>query len=91
MVKNRIALVTGASSGIGREIAIQLARQGVDVCINYSHSEEAADNVKKEIEQLGVNVIIFRADVSKEDEVKSMFSFLYETFGGLDIFVFEVF
>jgi 3-oxoacyl-[acyl-carrier protein] reductase len=87
VVKNKIALVTGASSGIGREIAIQLAKQGIDVCINYLHSEKAADNVKKEIEQFGVNVKIFRADVSKEDEVKNMFSFLYKKFGGLDILI----
>ncbi|MBT7706686.1 SDR family oxidoreductase [archaeon] len=87
MATNRTALVTGASSGIGREIAIQLAKNGIDVCINYSNSKEKAEAVVEEIKKSGGNAVSFPADVSREDDVQALFEFIRVEFKGLDILI----
>ena len=81
------ALVTGANSGIGKAIAIELGHAGADVVVNYVSREEAAFEVVEEIRRCGAKAIAVRADVSKEAEVQAMFKRAIETFGTLDIVV----
>ena len=81
------ALVTGANSGIGRAVAIGLARAGADVAVNYVTHPEMADEVAHEIEALGRRAITLRADVSKEDEVEAMYAAAIAQFGTLHVSV----
>jgi glucose 1-dehydrogenase len=81
------ALVTGANSGIGRAVAIALGRAGADVVVNYVAGEDAAEAVVAEIEKSGSSAFAFRADVSREEDVKVMFTEVVERFGTLDILV----
>ncbi len=83
----RKALVTGASKGIGREIAITLASEGADVAINYRSSEVEAEEVARWLEDLGVNTWVYPADVSDMKSVKDMKHCLEKYFGGIDILV----
>ena len=71
--ENKIALVTGGTSGIGREIAKQLLINGAKVIINYSNNEENYQNTKKEFEEYKGKVLFVKADVSNEEEVTKMF------------------
>jgi 3-oxoacyl-[acyl-carrier protein] reductase len=86
-LSGKIALVTGASRGIGRETSIMLAKAGAKVVINYNKSQEKADEVKKEIESSGGEAAIFQADVSSPEEVKALFDFIRDTYSTLDILV----
>ncbi len=86
-LKGRKALVTGASKGIGREIAIALASEGADVAINYRSSEVEAEEVARWLENLGVNTWVYPADVGNMDSVKDMKHCLEKYFGGIDILV----
>lgn len=81
------ALVTGANSGIGKAVALGLARAGADVIINYITDPQAAQEVAHEIESLGRRAIALQADVSKEDQVQAMFARAIEHFGTLHIVV----
>ncbi|MBI2655777.1 3-oxoacyl-[acyl-carrier-protein] reductase [Candidatus Woesearchaeota archaeon] len=83
----KVALVTGASRGIGRAIAVELARQGADVIINYNKNEKEAMEVVNEIKKHGARCIALKADVSNFDEVKSMFDSIKKEFGFIDILV----
>ena len=67
-LEGKVALVTGASRGIGREIALGLAKQGADVVVNYSGSEERANQVVAEIKELGRNAIAVQCDVSNDSQ-----------------------
>jgi glucose 1-dehydrogenase len=86
-LKGQSALVTGASSGIGKAVAIALANDGANVVVNYSNHPEAADEVVKQIENNGGNAIAVKADVSKEDEVQAMFQQMYKKYGTIDILI----
>src|SRR5581483_3398114 len=79
------ALVSGASKGLGQDIAIGLAEAGADVLVNYYSDEQGALYTLDEIQRRGRKAIAFRADVSKEDEVIAMYEKAVETFGRLDI------
>jgi glucose 1-dehydrogenase len=81
------ALVTGSSKGIGRAVAIELARGGANVTINCSSSVKEAQEVKSEIEKLGQKAIIVACDVSNQDNVEAMVKETVDTFGSLDLFV----
>jgi 3-oxoacyl-[acyl-carrier protein] reductase len=84
----KVVLVTGSAKGIGRSTAIEFAKNGYDVVINYRRSELEATLLKKEIESnYNVNVLSIRADVSNEDEVKQMISDIMVTLGRLDVVV----
>ena len=85
--QKRVALVTGASRGIGRAIAIDLAKEGADVIVNYRTRPDAAAEVVKEIEKVGSRAISVRADVANEAEVQSMVNLAMEKMGGIDILV----
>ncbi len=81
------ALVTGANSGIGRAVALGLAKAGADVVVNYVTHPETAEEVVHEIEAMGRKAIALQADVSKEDEVERMFAAAIAKFGTLHIVV----
>jgi glucose 1-dehydrogenase len=81
------ALVTGASSGIGRAIAIALGQAGADVIVNYVAGEDKAEEVCSEIRGLGVKALAVRADVSSEAQVQAMFARMLESFGTIDVLV----
>ncbi|MGN7356696.1 SDR family oxidoreductase [Paenibacillus sp. SAF-054] len=83
----KVAIVTGASRGIGREIAIELARSGVKVVVNFSSNKGHAEEVVKTIEQSGGEAAAIGADVSKVSEVEALFTKTLERFGRLDILV----
>jgi glucose 1-dehydrogenase len=87
MLEGQKALVTGASSGIGRAIAIALAQAGADVVVNYASGEAKAMATLEEVKGAGVDGISVRADVSREDEVEAMYAATFERFGTIDILV----
>jgi glucose 1-dehydrogenase len=81
------ALVTGASRGIGRAIAIALGGAGADVVVNYLQNEAEAESVVDEIKSKGAGAIAIQADVSRESNVREMFRRMFSTFGTIDILV----
>jgi glucose 1-dehydrogenase len=81
------ALVTGANSGIGKAVALGLARAGADVVVNYVTKPQDAEAVAHEIEQMGRRAIAIHADVSNEEEVDAMFAQAIEHFGTLHVVV----
>ncbi len=87
LLKGQKALVTGASSGIGRAVAIALGRAGADVVVNYASAPESAEAVVAEIKKSGGKALAIKADVSNETEVKAMFKTMLGTFGTIDILV----
>lgn len=87
MLVNKVALVTGASRGIGRAIAIDLAKNGASVAVNYAGSEAKANEVVDEIKANGGNAFAIKADVSNSDEVGQMIKEVINQYGQLDILV----
>jgi 3-oxoacyl-[acyl-carrier protein] reductase len=85
-LQGKIALVTGASRGIGRAIALRFAREGANVGINYRTSREEAEAVAESVRELGVEPKLLHADVSRPDQVQAMFEAL-DVWGGVDILV----
>lgn len=83
----KVALVTGASRGIGKAIAIRLAEAGADIVLNFVSSRTQADRTAEAISELGRQVAVVQADVSEPEDVASMMEFIGETFGKLDILV----
>jgi 3-oxoacyl-[acyl-carrier protein] reductase len=87
-LNNKVALVTGASKGIGSATAILLAKSGVDVIVNYNSDEIGASKVKKEIEKYGRKALVVQANISDEGQVGSMYKKIRESFpNGVDILV----
>lgn len=87
MFSGKIAVITGASRGIGRAIAIHMAKVGARVVINYNGSEEKAKEVRKEIEDAGGEAAIFQCDVSDFHECENFVKKVVEQFGKIDILV----
>ena len=83
----KVAIVTGASRGIGRACALRLAEDGMTVVVNYSHSEAAAAEVVDKIKAAGGDALAVRADVSNPAEVKEMFKTVWKTYGQIDVLV----
>ena len=86
-LEGKAALVTGASRGIGREIALELARQGANVAINYAGSEAKANEVAEEIKAMGRKAFAIQGDVSDTEAVSAMVKETIGQFGSLDILV----
>src|SRR5699024_3390124 len=85
--EGKTAIVTGASRGIGREIALQLGREGAKVAVNYSGSKEKAEEVVALIQEAGGEAFAIQADVSNAESVKNLVDETIKTFGSLDILV----
>jgi 3-oxoacyl-[acyl-carrier protein] reductase len=81
------ALVTGAATGIGRSVAIALAKNGYDVVVNYSRSEDAAKFTAREAEAAGARTLLYRADVSDDASVRAMLAATEKEFGRLDVLI----
>lgn len=84
---DKVALVTGSSKGIGKAIAIKLAKDGFDLVINYRSNEDVAREVGLLCESFGVKVLVVKADVTRPDEVETMMGQIIEEFGKLDVLV----
>lgn len=87
MLTDQVALVTGASRGLGRAIALELARHGANVVVNYAGNEKKAQSVVDEIKELGKQSFKVQANVANEQEVKEMVKQVTTEFGRLDILV----
>lgn len=83
----KVALVTGASRGLGKAIALQLAKEGAQVVVNYAKSAEKAREVVATIQSAGGNALTMQTDVSNFEEVEKMVDAIYEKFGRIDILV----
>ena len=86
-LKDKVAVVTGASKGIGAEIARHFGREGASVVVNYSSSKDAADSVVKDIEASGARAVAVKADMSNPADVEYLFKETQEAFGRLDVLV----
>ena len=86
-LQEKVVLVTGASRGIGKAIALALASVGANVVINYASSSAAADQVVGEITEAGGNAIALQADVSQADQVESLIQTVMEKWGRVDVLV----
>jgi len=86
-LKDKVAIVTGASRGIGRGIAKKFAEEGAKVVVNYNTSKNEAASLGEEIKKMGRDVLIVQADVSKADQVKNMVRKTVERFGRVDVLV----
>ena len=87
VLKGQKAIVTGASSGIGKGVATALGQAGADVLVNYTSRAEEAEKVAEELRRCGARAITCKADVSKEDQVQAMFKKAIEEFGTVDILI----
>lgn len=80
-------IVTGGSKGIGAQIVEQLAKKNYQVVLNYNHSEEKAKQIKKELQEQGKKIDIFKADVSKREEVKKLVNYAVEKYTKIDALI----
>lgn len=87
MLMDKVAIVTGASRGIGREIALCLAEKGVSVVVNYAGNEKKANEVVDQIKSMGQDAIAVQADVSNSEDVAAMVKATIDTYGKIDILV----
>lgn len=86
-MEQKVALVTGSSRGIGKNIALKLAARGYNIVINYARSKQAALDTAKEIEALGQRALVVKANVGKPEKIKELFEQIDQEFGRLDILV----
>ncbi len=87
ILKDKVAIVTGASRGIGRAIALELARQGASVCFTYLKNEDLASELVKEIEAKGVKALAIKADIKDFNSAKELIKKTIDNFGQLDILI----
>lgn len=83
----KTVIVTGGSRGIGAAIAKLLAKNGYQVILNYNHSEEAAKQIKQQLALENINIEIFKADVSKREEVKKLIKFTLDKYKNIDVLI----
>ena len=83
----KVALITGATRGIGKQIAITLAKEGYNIALNYRKENEDLENAKKEITELGVDVLAVQGDVSKYEDCERFVKEIIEKFGHIDVLV----
>ena len=83
----KVAVITGSSRGIGREIALTFARQGAKVVVNYRQNIEAAEQVKKQIEEEGGQAIVVGADVSQRSDIQNLFQQAKQAYGQINVLV----
>jgi 3-oxoacyl-[acyl-carrier protein] reductase len=86
-LKDKIALVTGSSRGVGRAVALGFAKQGANVVVNYTSNENAANEVVETIQSMGGKAIAVKADVAQKAEAENLVNSAIDTFGRLDILV----
>jgi enoyl-[acyl-carrier protein] reductase III len=86
-MQQKVALVTGSSRGIGKAIALRLAKKGYDIVINYARNKTAAQETAAEIEALGRKALVVKANVGNPEKIREMFLQIDETFGRLDVLV----
>jgi glucose 1-dehydrogenase len=86
-IAGKIALVTGAGTGIGKGVAIELARRGVQVAVHYNQSDTGALDTKQQIDDLGGGAMIVQANVAHKQEIERMVETVAERYGGIDILV----
>lgn len=86
-LKDKVAIVTGASKGIGASIAKHLAKEGAKVVVNYSSSKEGAEKTVSEIKKEGGNAVAIQANVAKHDDIKKLFNETNKAFGKVDILI----
>lgn len=87
MLQGKCAVITGASRGIGREIALKYAKEGANIVLNYRNSETEALQLKEELDRLGSDTLIVKANVSKFEEAENLIKEAKEAFGRVDILV----
>ena len=87
MSENKVALITGATRGIGREIALELAANGFDIAVNYRSEKDIPEDLKKEIESHNVRCEFVQADVSNFEQCESMVKDAIDKFGRIDVLV----
>ena len=87
MIMNKVALITGASKGIGAATAIMFAQNGYDVIINYCSSAESAILLEKSLKETGFSALSYMADVSKSNDVKRMVNDVIERYGKIDVLI----
>jgi 3-oxoacyl-[acyl-carrier protein] reductase len=86
-LSGKSAIVTGSAVGVGRATALELAKRGANVVVNYSRSEKEAKETVAAVEQLGAKALLVRADVSQDQEVRAMAARAVEAFGSIDVLV----
>jgi 3-oxoacyl-[acyl-carrier protein] reductase len=86
-ISGKAAIVTGSAVGVGRAIALELAKRGANVVINYSRSEAEARQTAADVEALGAKALLVRADVSHDDQVRDMVRQTLDRFGAIDVLV----
>ncbi len=87
LLQGQKALVTGGNSGIGNGIVLELAKAGADIVINYVSNEESATELTEKIKKIGANSFAYKADVSNEEEVITMFKTAFDKYGTIDILI----
>lgn len=87
MLKGKCAIITGASRGLGKAIALKLASLGANIVLNYRSSEKEAQEVETEIKEMGVEVLSVKGDISKVEDVENLIAVAKEKFGNIDIMV----
>lgn len=83
----KTVIVTGGSRGIGAAIVVELAKNNYNVVLNYNNSEEKAKKIQKDLKEQEINIEIFKADVSKREDVKKLVNFTIEKYNNIDILI----